>query len=478
VNSESILLIEDDPSGRELGLFNLKKAGFRVDAVADGSAGIERFDPARHDLVITDVKMPGVSGLEVLERVKERSPDTPVIVITAFGDVELAVQAMKAGAADFIGKPFNRDHLLLAVQKALEGRRLRREVRELRIRASGVARPIIYRSAAMAKLLETAERVAASEATVLIRGESGTGKELLARHIHVHSGRAEGPFVELNCAAVPAELLESELFGHEKGAFTGAIRARLGKFRRAVGGTIFLDEMAELPLALQSKLLRVLQERVVDVVGGDTPVEVDVRVIAATNQDLAQRMADGQFREDLYYRLNVVELIVPPLRERPEDVEPLVEHFVERLAEGRELTAPSALLEGLRGREWRGNVRELRNICERLVILAKGSELSSEDLPQTGSGTAAGRGAGPGAGPGSGAGSGAGSGSGPADDPLDEWPALPPDGLSLIELERRVIERVLAAQSGNVSQAARYLGVPRHILTYRMEKYGIRRPGT
>lgn len=452
--TETILLIEDDPSGRELGLFNLKKAGYQAEAAEDGTAGIERFDPARHDLVITDVKMPGLSGLEVLERVKERSPETPVIVITAYGDVELAVQAMKSGAADFIGKPFNRDHLLLAVQKALEGRRLRREVRELRIRASGVERPIIYRSALMAKLLETADRVAASEATVLLRGESGTGKELVARRIHVRSGRAEGPFVELNCAAVPAELLESELFGHEKGAFTGAVRARSGKFRRAVGGTIFLDEIAELPLALQSKLLRVLQERVVDVVGGDTPVEVDVRVIAATNQDLSQRLADGKFREDLYYRLNVVELVLPPLRDRVEDVEPLLEHFIARLAEGRELSAPPPVLEALRAREWRGNVRELRNVCERLVVLAQGDELSLDDLPQT----APGRGA--------------------SNDPLEGWPPLPPDGLSLIELERRVIERVLALKSGNVSQAARYLGVPRHILTYRMEKYGIRRPGS
>jgi two-component system, NtrC family, response regulator len=454
VKTESILLIEDDPSGRELGLFNLKKAGYRAEAAVDGTDGIERFDPERHDLVITDVKMPGLSGLEVLKRVKDQSPDTPVIVITAYGDVELAVQAMKAGAADFIGKPFNRDHLLLSVEKGLEGSRLRREVRELRIRASGVERPIVYRSALMGKLLETADRVAASEATVLLRGESGTGKELVARRIHVRSGRASGPFVELNCAAVPAELLESELFGHEKGAFTGAVRSREGKFRRAAGGTIFLDELAELPLPLQSKLLRVLQERVVDVVGGDSPVEVDVRVIAATNQDLSQRINDGQFREDLYYRLNVVELILPPLRQRLEDVEPLLEHFVARLAEGRELTAPASLVEQLRGRPWRGNVRELRNVCERLVILAQSDELSADDLPIT----ASGRGA--------------------SDDPLDGWPPLPPAGLSLIELERRVIERVLALQSGNVSQAARYLGVPRHILTYRMEKYGIRRPGS
>ncbi|MFH2010426.1 MAG: sigma-54 dependent transcriptional regulator [bacterium] len=453
----SILFIEDDPSGRELGLFNLKKAGYQVEGAVDGVQGLEQFDPARHDLVITDVKMPGLSGLDVLRRIKERAPDVPVLVITAYGNVDVAVDAMKAGAFDFIGKPFNRDHLLLTVGKALESHNLRREVRALRIQTSGVERPIIYRSAVMGQLLETVDRVAASEATVLITGESGTGKELIARRIHVRSARAEKPFVELNCAAVPAELLESELFGHEKGAFTGATRSREGKFRRASGGTIFLDEIAELPQPLQGKLLRVLQERVVDVVGSDNPVSVDVRVIAATNQDLGQRIEAVQFREDLYYRLNVVELRAPPLRDRPDDLEPLLEHFVTQLAAGRELSVPPDLLEALQGMDWRGNVRELQNVCERLVILARGDELSAADLPPRVLR----------AGPG-----------GPVAEGgvLDHWPTLPPEGLSLIELERRVIERVLELKEGNVTQAARYLGVPRHILTYRMEKYGIRRP--
>jgi two-component system NtrC family response regulator len=455
----TILLIEDDATGRELGEYNLRKAGYAVEIAADGAAGLERFAPDRHDLVITDLRMPQVSGMEVLTRIKGRSPETPVLVITAYGNVDRAVEAMKAGAADFIGKPFNRDHLLLAVSKALETRRLRQEVRTLRVRQHGVERPLVHASQAMASLLQTTDRVAAAEATVLISGESGTGKELVARRIHVRSARAEGPFVAVNCAAVPADLLESELFGHVKGAFTGASRNRRGRFRQADEGTLFLDEVAEIPLGLQVKLLRVLQERVVDVVGADRSEAVDTRIIAATNQDLRERVQQGAFREDLYYRLNVVELHVPPLRERPEDIPPLVAHFVERHSGGRDLVVPQELLSELRTRAWPGNVRELENACERLVILAAGDTLSAEHLPP-----AAGRALDPTAG-----------GSAPGD--ASGWPPLPREGLSLVELERSVILRVLEQQGWNVSQAARYLQVPRHILTYRMEKYGLERPG-
>jgi DNA-binding NtrC family response regulator len=408
--------------------------------------------------VITDLRMPGIDGLDVVRAVKAKAPDTPVLVITAYGSVDTAVEAMKAGAYDFIGKPFQRDHLLLTVGRALESRQLREEVRRLRIRATGVERPIVSASEAMARVLGIADRVAPTQATVLVTGETGTGKELVARRIHSRSLRSAGPFVAVSCGAIPGELIESELFGHERGAFTGASRSRPGRFRQAQGGTLFLDEIAELPLGLQGKLLRVLQERVVDVLGADEPVAIDVRLVAATHQDLGERVRAGEFREDLRYRLDVLQLAIPPLRERPEDVEPLVRHFVEGFASGRDVTIPAEVLEAMRARPWPGNVRQLQNACERLVILCPGNELRVEDLP-----------------PG---------------EPLPEraprtdlpsvdggeWPPLPEAGLGLVDLEKRVIERVLAHKHGNVTQAAAYLRVPRHILAYRMAKYGIRRP--
>ena len=448
--AETILFIEDDDSGRELGLYNLRKAGYAVEGAADGEAGLASFAADRHALVVTDVKMPGVGGLEVLRRIKERSPETPVLVITAYGDIDLAVAAMKAGAFDFLGKPFHRDHLVLTVQKALERRRMGAEIEQLRRQAAGVERPIVHASAAMAQALAVADRVAPSAAPVLITGESGTGKELVARRIHARSRRADGPFVAVNCAAIPGELLESELFGHVRGAFTGALRDRPGRFRQAAGGTLFLDEIAELPLPLQAKLLRVLQEHVVDVVGGDAPVPVDVRVLAATNQDVHARAAEGALRKDLLYRLNVVELPLPPLRARVGDIPALVSHFVAQFAGGRDLEVPDVVLAELAARPWPGNVRELANACERAVILCDGAALRAQDLPPRPAGPEAAA----------------------ADDLL---PTLPEGGLSLVDLETRVIARVLQMKRGNVSQAAAYLRIPRHVLAYRMEKYGIRR---
>ena len=448
-----ILFVEDDQAGRELGEFNLRRAGYTVDACATGEAGIEAFDANRHTLVITDLRLPGGSGLDVLRAVKQQAPNVPVLIITAYGNVDVAVEAMKAGAYDFIGKPFNRDHLLFTVERALESASLRAEVTELRRRASGVERHVVARSAAMQRVLEVTDRVARSEATVLVTGETGTGKELIARRIHARSARAEGPFVAVNCAAMPADLLESELFGHEKGAFTGATKARLGRFRQATGGSIFLDEVGELPRALQGKLLRVLQERVVDVVGADAPVAVDVRVVAATNQDLAEQVASGTFREDLLYRLNVVEIRVPPLRERPEDIEPLTRHFVEQSGRGRDVELTDEVLAALQRRRWPGNVRQLENACERLVLLSPDGTLRASDLP-----TVSERDSAP-----------------PPLGELNEWPPLPESGLDLVDLEKRVIERALAFKAGNITQTARYLGVPRHVLVYRMSKYGIHR---
>jgi len=446
-----ILFVDDDEAGRELSRYNLEQAGHTVDVAEDGIVALERFSPDTHDVVVTDLRMPRVGGMELLRELRTRAPDVPVIVITAHGNVETAVEAMKAGAHDFIEKPFSRDVLLLTVERALEHRRLKRENRALRIRAAGVEREILAVSQAMSDLLHAADRVAVSEASALITGESGTGKELVARRIHARSPRAERPFVPVNCAAMPAELLESELFGHEKGAYTGATRARTGRFRKADGGTIFLDELGEIPLPLQGKLLRVLQEKTVDVVGSDQPVAVDVRVVAATNQPLDKAISAGRFREDLYYRLNVVELRVPPLRERPEDIDPLTRHFVARAAGGRELLITDELLAALSRHSWPGNVRELENACERLVILAKADVLEQADLP-------------PGV-----------RAADPGTRATEEWPQLPEDGLSLVDLERRVIERALQLQKGNVTRAAAFLKVPRHVLAYRIEKYGIRR---
>jgi two-component system NtrC family response regulator len=448
-----ILFIDDDPAGREVALFNLRKAGYEVAVASDGGEGLAAFAASPFDLVVTDLKMPGISGMEVLRKVRARAPDVPVLVITAFGNVETAVAAMKDGAYDFIGKPFHRDQLLLAVEKALERRRLSAELRDLRIRAAGVGREVVCASAPMRRLLEMADRVAATDATVLISGESGTGKEVIARRIHVRSPRAEGPFVAVNCAAIPAELLESELFGHARGAFTGAVRDRAGRFRQASGGTLFLDEVAEIPTPLQGKLLRALQEKAVDAVGADAPVPVDVRILAATNRDLRARIRGGAFREDLYYRLNVVALEVPPLRERPEDIPPMVESFVADLAPGRDIAIPPAVMEELVRRPWPGNVRELKNACERMVVLCAGDEVSLSDLPPAPIG----------------------AGERTAGDASAEWPPLPAGGLSLVDLEKRVIERALRLRGGNITQAAAYLRIPRHILVYRLGKYGIRR---
>ncbi len=448
----TILFIDDDATGREVATYNLQRAGFAVEVAEDGAHGLDRFDPARHAVVVTDLKMPRIDGMEVLRRVHERSPDTPVLVITAFGSMEVGVEAMRAGAYDVLAKPFQREQLELTVRRAVERALLMRDNRRLRRELAGVERPIVHGGGSMADLLATADRVAASDATVLIRGESGTGKELVARRIHARSSRGEGPFVSVSCAALPAELLESELFGHTRGAFTGAVKAREGRFRAADGGTLFLDEIGELPRPLQGKLLRVLQERAVDVLGSDTPVDVDIRLVAATHRDLRADVDDGGFREDLYYRLAVVEVSIPPLRDRPEDIEPLARHFVALHGRERALEVPAGVLAELRRRRWPGNARELENACERMAILATEARVDAGDLPPDPS---------------------AGGAAGDGGD--DSWLDQLPEGLSLVDLEKRAIEHALRRTGGNLSAAARRLGVPRHILIYRVEKHGIPR---
>ncbi len=441
----AILFVDDDPTIRQVAAFNLQKAGHEVDVVATGQEALRRFEPSRHELVITDLNMPGVDGLQVVEAVSARAPGVPVIVITAYGSVDRAVAAMKAGAWSFIEKPFSRARLELTVSRALETSRLRRDNQRLR----SVERPMVAASPAMVQVLQMCDRVALASAPVLIVGESGTGKELVARRIHGRSARGEAPFVAVNCAAIPAPLLEAELFGHSKGAFTGADRARQGRFRAAAGGTLFLDEIGEMPLEVQAKLLRVLQEHQVDVVGSDVPVDVDVRVVAATHRPLDQLVAERAFREDLLYRLDVLRVDVPPLRDRPEDIEPLVLAFLEEISARTLVFAPEAL-NALRARAWRGNVRELRNLCERVAILAPGPVIEVEDLAPERLTAAS----------------------------STTWLQALPEGISLVDIEVQVIEHFLLRNRWNVSKTARQLGVPRHILAYRIEKHGLDEAGS
>ncbi len=448
-----ILLIDDDTGGRQMAAFNLRKAGHHVDEAENGQQGLSLFSVDKHELVITDVRMPEISGIEVTQRLHDRAQHIPILVITAFGDIDTAVKAMRAGAYDFVLKPFSREQLLMVVDKALEHARLYRENRELKRKVRGIERPMVYKSAAMKNTLHMVDRVAKSNASTLILGESGTGKELIARRIHARSERADLPFVAVNCAAIPDALIEAELFGHAKGAFTGATHARTGRFRQADGGTLFLDEMAELPISVQGKLLRVLEESVVDVLGSDTPVPINVRLIAATNKDVQAEVNDGTFREDLYFRLNVIELEIPPLRKRPEDIPELVEFFVNEFSQGRQIDIPDELMQAMSQRQWLGNVRELKNACERMVILCSDNTLNVELLPPERHKTNADS----------------------EQSVLGEWLSLPSEGFSLLDLEKNVIERVLTLKQGNMSEAARYLRVPRHVFVYRVEKYGIAR---
>jgi two-component system NtrC family response regulator len=393
-----------------------------------------------------------MDGMQVLKAIKERAPETLVIMITAFGTVDIAVEAMKAGAYDYITKPFNRDELRLTVAKALqfsglavENKRLKSELAD-RVDFGAM----VGSSTAMEKVFQVVAKVADSEASVLITGESGTGKELVARSIHTNSGRRNGPFVAINCAAIPRDLLESELFGHVKGAFTGAIKDKTGKFALAEGGTLFLDEVGELPLELQPKLLRALQERVVEPVGGTSELKLDVRVVAATNRDVEQSIAEGTFREDLYYRLAVIPLHLPPLRQRRDDIPLLLRHFCAKHNTASVSFAPESL-KLLTCYAWPGNVRELENTVERLLIMRNGDIITAEELPDKIRTNAL-----------------------PSPTTVNGVINLPDDGYSLEQLEREVVVQALERNSWNQTAAARFLRIPRHTLIYRMEKYDIK----
>jgi two-component system NtrC family response regulator len=448
--AKQILLIDDDVSLRRVTEFNLQEAGYQVLSAADGSEGIQLFKRHRPALVITDVQMPGLSGYQVLAEILQLEPQTLVIIVTAFSSVEKAVTAMKAGAYDYLTKPFSRDQLSLTVGKAFEFGKLRQENRQLKdVLAAKVDNGrIIGQSRSMRHLLQQVEKVAATRASVLLSGESGTGKEIIAKALHRGSERAEGPFVAVNCAAIPKDLIESELFGHLKGSFTGAVKDRKGKFSLADGGTLFLDEIGELPIDLQPKLLRALQEQEIEPVGGTTEA-VDVRVITATNRDLEQAMATGVFREDLYYRLAVVPLELPPLRERKEDIGLLLEHFLRKHQAGVGVRFSAEVVAHLQAYNWPGNVRELENVVEQMLILRQGEVLELADLPPRIGRTQARGGS---------------------------VLSLPDEGYPLEDLEREAVEIALQRCGGNKTRAAAFLRIPRHTLLYRLEKYHIRTP--
>ena len=452
----SILVIDDDASLRRVLEYNLQDAGYQVFSAASGEEGLKRFAEETPALVITDMKMPGMDGMQVLKAIKERSPETLVIMVTAFGTVDVAVDAMKAGAYDYITKPFNRDELRLTVAKALQFRGLAAENRRLKDELADKAdyRTIVGTSKAMERVFEIVRKVADTEASILITGESGTGKELVARSIHHHSSRRHAPFIAINCAAIPRDLLESELFGHVKGAFTGAIKDKAGKFMLADGGTLFLDEVGELPLELQPKLLRALQEKVIEPVGGTKEQRLDVRIVAATNLDMDKALADASFREDLYYRLAVIPVHLPSLRERREDITLLLRYFCGK-HRADAVVFDAGATAALNAYRWPGNVRELENLVERLLIMRSGDTITSEDLPDkilTG-GTA----------------SGSSLNSGKVIN-------LPAEGYPLEQLEREVVVESLVRNSWNQTAAAKFLCIPRHTLIYRMEKYAIVSP--
>jgi DNA-binding NtrC family response regulator len=395
MNTE-ILIIDDEEEMRAALTESLIRSGYSVHTASNGVEGIELFNKEPFGMVITDVKMPKVSGLQVLKEIKKVSPQTPVIMITAYGTIDNAVEAMREGAFDYILKPFSAEVLDNVVERAIQSKRQAEQVSipnqshiRLQVQDSSLIlqpsafSPVVTNNPSMKKVIDMALSVAYSSSTILIQGESGTGKEMLAKYIHQSSNRKDKPFVAVNCAALPKDLLESELFGHEKGSFTGALNRKIGKFELANHGTILLDEISEMDMSLQAKLLRVLQEREVDRVGGREPVAIDVRVIATTNKNLREAIDKGSFREDLYFRLNVIPLSVPPLRERKDDIPLLIEYFIKKHGSKnkKNITGISKdAMSALKDAHWRGNVREVENVIERAVLLCRGNEITSEHL--------------------------------------------------------------------------------------------------
>ena len=447
---QTILVIEDEEKLRRVVQLQLSGSGFDVLQAGTAEDGLKLAGQAH--LILTDLKLPGMDGLELIGALRRENSQTPVIVMTAFGTVENAVEAMKAGAVDFLPKPFSLDHLMAVVNKALEVRALRDENRELKeaLNWRYELDNIVGRSQAMREIFSTIERVAGTRATVLLCGESGVGKDMIARAIHHLSPRHDRPFVKINCTAIPENLMESELFGYEKGAFTGANTSKPGKFEQADTGTVFLDEIGDVPPSIQVKLLRVLQEREFERLGSNKTRHIDVRVLAATNVDLRAALEQGRFREDLYYRLNVLPINIPPLRERKEDIPFLAEHFVSKLAKDAGSPVESisdGAIEKLLEYYWPGNVRELENVIERSVVLSGSKRLEAADVKLDTAPRAR-----------------------PAAAGAD---AFLPEGATLDDYEQSLIREALKRANGNKSQAARLLGLTRNAFRYRLAQMGL-----
>jgi DNA-binding NtrC family response regulator len=452
----TILVADDDAVARDLLVEALRKEGYQVEAVADGAQAIERGRQKRFDVVLTDIRMGSVDGLEVLREFKQLSPDTPIVLLTAFGSMEGAIEAIKQGAYDYLAKPFKKEEIKLVVRRSLDHARLVRENARFReeLGERQDLSPLVGSSPLMLEVYKLVARVSTGKSTVLLEGESGTGKELIARAVHANSPRRERLFVPVNCAALPDTLLETELFGHEKGAFTGAAGVKQGLFETAHEGTIFLDEIGDMGLSLQVKLLRVIQEQEVRRVGGTGSIKVDVRIVAATNRDLASLVKEGRFREDLFYRLNVVRIGLPPLRERREDITMLAHHFLQKFSGGTtsQITGfvPDAL-ELLQRYHWPGNVRELENAIERAVSLSHGPLVLPDDLPDTIRN----------------------AGAMSCDDTVGKGSGKEEALLTLDEVQKRHLMRVLRETGGNKARAAKILGIDRRTLYRMAERFGL-----
>lgn len=445
-----ILVVDDDPLLRDFLAETLNRTGYSVSLASTGEEALEKIRKEDCDIILSDVRMPNMDGMELLKTAKSSLPDAKVVMMTAYGTVQNAVEAMKLGAFDYVMKPFSIDEIELVLKRAIEHRQLLLENRLLRSEVMGKYRfdNIVGKSPQMQKIFELVETVAARKATVLITGESGTGKELIAKAIHYNSPRRDGPFIRINCAALPEGLVESELFGHEKGSFTGAIRQSRGRFELADGGTLLLDEISEISLHLQGKMLRVLQEREFERVGSGIPIQVDVRIIATSNRDLKKRINDGEFREDLFFRLNVVPIHIAPLRERKEDIPSLAEHFLKKYNEENNCNIQGIspkVYQMFMEYSWQGNVRELENYIERAVVTAKGKTLTPRDFPKE---LTFGR----------------------VEMPTGEIEV----GSTVYDAERKLILKTLKAQDGNRTRTAEILGISTRTLRNKLHEYGIK----